>query len=547
MSQDTLASRTNTSLSTLGDVKKTSSRKGLAFWMAFIAVLASLFLSVLDLCAVPTALPTIVADLQGGDQYIWVGSAYALSSTAVLLLCGRMADIFGRRPVMLTSITIFALGSALAGASQSMSMLVAARVVQGLGGGCIYAMTQIITSDLVPLAERAAYQSALVMVYALAAGIGPFIGAVFSEKASWRWLFYLNLPLTGLAFALVAIFLRVNTPGGAVLTKLSRMDWIGNGLIAAGSSLTLIGLVWGGVHYPWNSAHVLGPLISGVVLMAAFFFYEYMLFGRSTSEGKTGNNTSSATLPFVATFLHGFVSIAIIYYMPVFFQACMGASAIRSSVDTLPISVVMTPFAMFCGITIKVTQKYRPMNYLGWTLSAVGVGLLTLLRPDSSTAKWAGFQFIAAAGTGINYASTLFPILAPLPVARNAAAVAFFAFCRSFAQTWGIAMAGVILQNRLSSTLPAAFVSLFPGDVDLAFAAVPVIRTLDESLRAEVQLAFADSLSIVWKVMIGVCGAGFLTVLLLKEVPMTTHMDERFALEKGEKIADEEKGQVATA
>lgn len=127
MSQDTLASRTTSDVATLSNIKKTSSRKGLAFWMAFIAVLASLFLSVLDLCAIPTALPTIVAELQGGDRYVWVGSAYALSSTAVLLLCGRMADIFGRRPVMLTSIALFALGSALAGASQSMNMLVAAR------------------------------------------------------------------------------------------------------------------------------------------------------------------------------------------------------------------------------------------------------------------------------------------------------------------------------------------------------------------------------------------------------------------------------------
>ncbi|TFK80209.1 MFS general substrate transporter, partial [Polyporus arcularius HHB13444] len=443
MSQATLAPESH---SNLEDVKKASPRKGLAFWMAFLAVLASLFLSVLDLSAVPTALPTIVADLQGGDQYVWVGSAYSLASTAVLLLCGRMADIFGRRPVMLTSIALFALGSALAGAAHNMNMLVAARVIQGLGGGCIYAMTQIVTSDLVPLSERAAYQSALVMVYALAAGIGPFIGAILSEKASWRWIFYINLPLTGVAFTLVAVFLRVHTPGGAILTKLSRVDWTGNALIAAGSTFTLIGLIWGGVHYPWGSAHVLGPLISGVILIVAFFIYEVLFFRRSTSEENIGDSTSSATLPFdlldnrtslfafVATFLHGITSVVLIYYMPVFFQACLGASPIRSSVDILPVALVMTPFAMLCGIIIKVTQKYRPINYLGWILLIVGFGLVTLLRPESPTAKWAGFQFIAAAGTGIIYASTLFPILAPLPVARNAAAVAFFAFCRSFAQ-----------------------------------------------------------------------------------------------------------------
>ncbi|KAI0751820.1 MFS general substrate transporter [Daedaleopsis nitida] len=531
--------------------------KGLSFWLAFMAVLLSLFLSVLDLCAVPTALPTIVAELQGGDRFVWVGSGYALASTAVLLLCGRLADVFGRRPVMLSCIALFAAGSALAGAAQNMNMMIAARVVQGMGGGCIYTMSQIITSDLVPLAERPTYQSALVMVYAFAAGVGPVVGGLLSEKASWRWLFYINLPLTGMAFAAVAIFLRVNMPQGAIMGKLASMDWLGNGLIAAGSTLTLIGLTWGGVHYPWASVHVLAPLAIGVVLIGTFIAYEYFLCRKESQQANIASSDKlmhPATLPldilshrtstfgYLATFIHGITSISSIYYMPVFFQACMGASPIRSSVDTLPIALVMAPFAIFCGITIKTTRAYRPVNLIGWSFAIVGFGLMTLLRPDSSTAQWAGFQFLMSAGNGMVYASTIFPILAPLPVARNAAALAFFAFCCTFAQSWGIAVSGVILQNQLKSKLPDTFASLFPEGVEIAVAAVPIIRTLDDSLKLEVEVAFAESLAVVWKIMLGLSGLGFLTVFLLKELPMSSHTDEKYGLASSNVLTDPEVG-----
>ncbi|KAI0686124.1 iron permease [Earliella scabrosa] len=553
MSNDRLFTQTTLTLSTStfrthesGKETGPSSRKGVSFWLAFSAVLVSLFLSVLDLCAVPTALPTMIDDLQGGDKFVWVGSGYSLASTSVLLLCGRLADVFGRRPVMLASITLFALGSALAGAAQNMDMLIAARVIQGMGGGSVYTMSQVITSDLVPLAERPTYQSALVMVYALGAGIGPIIGGLLAEKASWRWLFYINLPLTGLAFAAVAIFLRVQTPHGTILAKLACMDWFGNGLIAVGSALTLVGLTWGGVHYPWGSVHVLVPLVVGVALMGAFFGYEVAFRHRKQPvqpKASIRELTHSATLPldilsnrtsafaYLATFCHGITSVSAIYYMPVFFQACKGASPVRSSVETLPIALVMAPFAMFSGIVIKVTRTYRPVNLLGWILSIVGFVVLTLLRPDSSTAQWVGFQFLMSTGNGIIYASTIFPILAPLPVTRNAAALAFFAFSRTFAQTWGIAISGVILQNQLKDKLPAEFVAMFPHDIDIAFAAIPVIRALDESLRDAVQLAFAESMATIWKVMIGISGLGLLTVFALKEIPMSTTTDDNYGLE----------------
>ncbi|OJT04410.1 hypothetical protein TRAPUB_4866 [Trametes pubescens] len=531
MSPVTLNEASTLSTTSLG--ANPAPRKGSAFWLSFLAILVSMFLSALDLSAIPTALPTITDDLNGSDNFIWVGSAYGLASAAVLLLAGRLADIFGRKPVMLSSIALFTLGSVLAGISQSMSMLIAARgkLVQGMGGGSIITMAEIIMADLVPLAERGVYQGFIVLVWALAAGVGPVIGAVLAQKASWRWLFYLNLPLTGIAFALVSFFLHVRSPPGSIWQKLARVDWLGNFLMAAGSTLALLGLTWGGVSYPWDSAHVAVPLVVGLFLLGLFFVYEVCIPMEPTFPLQVIANRTSASA-YLATFIHGITSMSAIYYLPVYFQACLGASPLRSSVQTLPMALVIAPFALVCGIIVKVINKYRAVNVVGWIISIIGFGLLSLLRADSPPPQWVGFQFLMSAGTGIVYASTIFAILAPLPVSRNAAALAFYTFSRTFAQTWGIAISGTILQNQLKDRLPAAFTSQFPAGVDISYQAIPLIANLEEPLRSEVRAAFASSMAVIWKVMVGLCGVGILTLFLLKEVPMVKHTDETYGLKE---------------
>ncbi|KAI0368428.1 iron permease [Pilatotrama ljubarskyi] len=522
--------------------------EGSLFWLTFVALLVSIFLTALDLTAVPTALPTIADDLNGGDKFVWIGSAYSLSSAAILLLSGRLADIFGRKPVLLASIALFAVGSAIAGASQSINMLIAARVIQGVAGGSTLNVSEIVISDLVPLAERGIYQGMIVLAYAVASGIGPVIGASLAQNASWRWLFYINLPLTALAFALVTIFLRLRAPRASIWYKLSQVDWIGNMLMATGSTLALLGLTWGGIQYPWNSAHVFAPLVIGFVLMGAFFIYEFYVPAEPTLPLEViANRTSVAA--YLATFIHGITSITAIYYLPTFFQACFGASPLRSSVQTLPTALVIPSFSLFCGFLVKAMHKYRPVNVVGWIISIIGFGLLSLLRADSSGPQWIGFQFLMSAGTGVIYASTIFAALAPLPVSRNAAALGFFMFCRTFAQTWGITISGTILQNQLKSRLPWAFTAQFPSGVEIAYAIIPVIGDLDEPLQTEVREAFAESMSVIWKSMVGICGAGTLTLFLLKEVPMVRHTDETYGLREGSRsftgnTADGQKGSI---
>ncbi|KAH9902443.1 iron permease [Cubamyces lactineus] len=512
------------------DLPPEKAPKGSRFWLSFSAVIVCNFLSALDVTAVSTALPTITDELHGGNDFVWVGAAYGLAAAAIMPFTAKLADTLGRRPTMMICVGFFFVGSALSGSAQTMNWLIAARTVQGIGGGGIINLASIILSDLVSLAERGVYQGFLIMTYAIAAAVGPSIGGSLAEKATWRWLFYLNLPLSGIAFTLVTLFLRVKTPPGTLLEKLSKIDWFGAFLAIAGTTLVLVALTWGGIQFPWGSAHVLAPLIIGALLLVIFVLYEKFVAREPILPLDIMANRTSFC-GYLGTFFHGIVSISIIYYLPVYFQACMDATPIQSSVKVFATTFIVSPFSIFCGILVKATNKYRPINYVGWALSIIGCGLLSLLKADSRTAQWVGFQIIAAAGIGIVWASTVFPILAPLPVTRAAPALAFYNFSRVFAQTWGVTISASILQNELKKRLPEAFLSQFPQGIEIAYAAIPAIRHLEDPLRAEVRDAFAASLSLVWKAMIGFSAAAFVTTLALREVPMQRQTDDTYGLE----------------
>ncbi|KAM5536101.1 hypothetical protein V8D89_010200 [Ganoderma adspersum] len=511
---------------------RSSFRKGSAFWLSFVAILVCTFCSALDLTAIATALPTITESLHGGDEFVWIGAAYGLASTAILPLSGRFSDAFGRRPVMLVAVGLFFVGSAVCGAAQSMGMLIAGRTLQGIGGGAILNLSEIIVSDLVPLAERGTYIGAFACVWALASGVGPPIGGALSAKPnSWRWIFYLNLPLTGIAFLLVLSFLRVRTPPGTVRSKLKRLDIFGNAIIITGTTIALIGLTWGGVSYKWTDARTLVTLIIGFVLIGVFFVYEWLVPKEPSIPWEVISNRTSLSA-YIGTFLHGTVAAALFYYLPVYFQACLGSTPLRSSVQILPTTLTISPFAFGAGAGIQFSGKYRWASVLAWSLLLIGFGLFSTLDTRSSTGDWAGYQVVTAAGIGLLFTGTIFPTLAPLPVSRTAAALAFFSFARMFAQTWGITIGSAILQNRLVSTLPTQFTALFPAGVQIAYAAIPVIRTLPEPLRGQVRTAFAESLKVVWQTMIGLCGLGLLSVAMMREVPMQKMTDERYGLDE---------------
>ncbi|KAJ7658380.1 iron permease [Mycena polygramma] len=493
-------------------------RKTRAFWMCFVALMASTFLSALDQTAVGTALPTIAAALEDTDgDYIWIGSAYAMASTAFIPLSGSLANAFGRKPVMLLCIA-FRLHLAVNDDWCS----------GGIGGGGILTLTQILLADLAPLSERGMYQGLIGLVWAFASSVGPPIGGALSSKENktlWRWLFYLNLPLTALAFFLVLVYLSVRRPEGSVRSKLAQVDWIGNFIAMIGTGLALIGMTWGGIRYPWYSVAVITPLILGLVFLCGFVVYEIKVAPHPTIPKDVASDRTSLS-GLLTTAGHSIVSISVIYYLSVFYQACFGASPIRSAVDYLPGSLIGPPFAFLAGSIVTMSRKYRPVNWAGWVITIVtAFGLFSTIPEDSVVGKWVGYQVLGAAGLGILFSAPIFPILAPLPETRAASALALFSFTRALLQTWGIT-----IRNQLQTKLPTAFTAQLPPGVEIAYAAIPAIKELDAPLRKEVEKAFAKSMAVIWQTMLGISVLGFFLIMLMKEVPMGTTVDENYAL-----------------
>ncbi|GBE77394.1 Efflux pump FUS6 [Sparassis crispa] len=502
--------------------------RGWRFWAIFFSITVATFTTALDTTAVSTALPTITNDLHG-SQFIWIGSAYTMSSTAFLPMSGGLAQVFGRRPTMLGSMVFFLVGSALCGAATSMNFLIAGRTVQGVGAGGITALTQIILSDLVPLRTRGTFNGLIGIAWSVASCSGPVIGGAFAENGKWRWLFYLNLFVTGLAGVLVLTFLKLKTPSGTIGQKLSKMDWIGNALVIPASTSLMIALTWGGVQYPWSSPRVLVPLVLGIVGLGVFLLYEAMLAKHpivpfslmSTRTGLSG---------YVQAFILALCLTGVVYYFPIYFQACKSAGPIASGVDSLGFTSCAL-LSIIGGVSVAATKRYRPQIWLGWAIVLVSFGLMSTLKDDTNLGKSIGYVILVGAGIGLVITTTYFPVLAPLPVSANAYALALYAFARSFGQVWGVTIGGTVLQNQLLKHLPEGFSSQFPQGAQIAYSIIPIIGKLPPSLSGEVRAAFATSLKVVWEVMIGIGGLGILASLLMKHLPLHTYTDDEWGVD----------------
>lgn len=504
-------------------------KRGLYFWLVMLAICVSVFLSALEYTSVSTALPTIVHDLDGED-FVWVPSAYVLAATALLPATGAVAEVFGRRLSMIAVLALFALGSALCGAAQNMNWLIAARAVQGAGGGGILSVTGIIVADLVPLRQRAPFIALLGLTWAMACAIGPSVGGALAKEGQWRWLFYLNLPVNGVAAVLTVCFLRVKTPHGSFVDKMKRLDWVGNFMIIASSSACVIGLTWGGVKFPWSSAHVLCPLIIGIVGIVLFLVYEALVAREPLVPFSLVSNRTSLS-GYLQTFLAPVVVVALIYYLPIYYQACKLASPLHAGVELLAICLVIAPVIIISGVSITKTKAYRPQLYLGWAFLMAAMGAMSTLKADTGTSASVGIPSLAGVGAGFLYQATYYPVLAPLPVSKNAHALALFSFCRVFAGVWGVTIGTAVLQTQLTKRLPAEFLEAFPQGVAIAYSVIPTIPSLEEPLRTQVRIAFADSIAVVWRVLLGIAGMGFLASLAMKSLPLHTQVDEQWGLE----------------
>ncbi|SCZ96345.1 BZ3500_MvSof-1268-A1-R1_Chr8-2g10131 [Microbotryum saponariae] len=526
----------------------TSSEKGIRFWLIIVSLMLATFLAALDVTAISTALPTI-AEALDSREFAWIANAYSVTSCAFIPLAGGLSAIFGRREVLLVALAFFFVGSAMCGAAKSIDLMLAGRALQGVGAGSILTLTEIVLADLVPLSERGTYQGLFGAIWSLASATGPIIGGALAQ-AYWPALFYINLPLSFFIAIVVTLCMKLKKPPGTRQEKLARIDFLGNFIFIVSITLLIIGLVWGGAPYPWLSAHVLAPLIIGVVGLLVWGVYESRYATHPTVPFRVMNNRTTI-IGFFTTFIHGISGLALFYYWPTYFQAIKGAGPIKSAVDFFSVAFVVAPFAMVAGASIGIFQHYKTQNIIAWVLMTVGPGVLSLATAGSPTKAWVPLPIPFSIGMGLLCeswpselwsprrenspdldllspvdAATVFPVLAPLSPALAGPALGFLVFIRSFGNLLGVTIGSVILTNELKQKALQEWLTSIPGGVSGAFASIPSIASLPEPLRSTVRLAFAHSIQRIWQVMIGFGGVGLIASLFMKSLALQTETDE---------------------
>ncbi|KFA73873.1 hypothetical protein S40288_00917 [Stachybotrys chartarum IBT 40288] len=531
-----------------------SQPRGWRFWAIMISMGVLSLLAGLDATAVSTAMPSIINDLGSSQGYTWIANAYLLTTTAFTPICGQTANIFGRRALTIVSIVIFAIGSAIAGPAPSLGVLVAGRAIQGIGCAGINTMVEMVVCDLVPLRERGKFMGLIFAIYALSTTTGPLIGGAFASEASWRWIFYLNLPLSGLTLGMVLLSLSALPKGANMsMSALKRVDWIGNALLVAAITSILIALTWGGGEEPWSSWRTIVPLVLGFVGLPLFLLYETRVPEPTTPFRLFSNRTS-----FVgnwSAFTHNMLVFWILFVLPIYFQAVLGASAFTSGVNILPTAAVCMPITIVGGGILTKLGRYRPLLMAGFALFPIAFGLFSMLDERSSTAFWAGIQIIGAVAIGVITPVTLPTILTPLPESDVAVATATWAFMRGFGTIWGAAIPLAVFNSRAGSLVASrlqddetsrallsnggAYALAAGGNIHSALGLSDSTPELEDTVIG----IYVDSLRLCWQVGLAFALFGFILSFVAKEIPMRTELETEFGLKGGSVGDDSEKGE----
>ncbi|KAK8115550.1 hypothetical protein PG984_012052 [Apiospora sp. TS-2023a] len=495
------------------------------FWSIIFALCTMQILCSLENTVVVTSLPTIVRQLGLGSNYIWVTNIFFLATSVVQPLTGQLAGLFGRRHVALVVVALYTLGSGLCGGAQGPAMLIAGRAVQGAGSGGMTAIMGIVISDLVPLRLRSAYQAVLALTYAVGMAIGPVVGGAIVQHTTWRWVFYINLPVGGVSLVLLWLFLRVKWDRETkTWDKLRKIDYAGNFLLVAATVSVLIALTWAGSVYPWSSYHILVPFILGLAGLVGFFFLEGSAWVvEPVMPLRLFANRTSAVI-YANTFIISMLNYWIFFFLPLYFQAVQLSTPTHSGVQILPITLIAVPGAAVGAVALAKWGKYKLLHIIGFALIAAGVGSYAVLDRDSSTARWAG-----------------------VGEADSAAAAASWSFVRSFGNIWGVAIPGAILNiysSRYAAELitddPIARAALQNGDA-YSSGTRDFVTSFAEPMQSQIIEVFTRALSKVFLIGMAFPALAFLLSFVEREVKLRKTLETEFGLEEKEKSTEKAK------
>lgn len=496
--------------------------------LVFLAVVLGMLLAALDQTIVATALPTVVADLGGAGHQAWVVTSYLLASTIVTAIVGKLGDIFGRKRVFQAAIILFLLGSVLCGLAHSMEMLVAARALQGLGGGAITVTAVAVIGEVIPLRERGRYQGALGAVFGVTTVVGPLLGGLFTDHASWRWAFWINVPIAVVVVGIAAVAIPE-------LGRTARpvLDYAGIVLIGAGAAGLTLATSWGGTTYAWASPMIIGLFVASVAALAAFVAVE-----RRAAEPilpiRLFSNPVFAVCC-VLSFVVGFAMLGALTFLPTFMQFVDGVSATESGLRTLPMVAGLLATSLSSGVIVGRTGRYKIFPIAGTAIMAVGFVLLAQLEPGTSTLLQSLYLLVLGAGIGLSMQVLVLVVQNTVDFSDLGVATSGVTFFRTIGSSFGAAIFGSLFSNFLDDRLPAAM--LASGAPPEAATSPQALHRLPAQVAAPIVGAYADALSQVFLFAAPVAVVGFVLALFLKQVPLrdtaasgSTDMGEAFGM-----------------
>jgi EmrB/QacA subfamily drug resistance transporter len=475
-----------------------------------------LFLAALDQTIVSTALPTIAGELGGLDQLSWVVTSYLLASTASTPLWGKISDLLGRKIVLQSAVVIFLVASALAGLSQDMGQLIAFRALQGLGGGGLMVLVLATIADVVPPRDRGKYTGLFGGVFAVSMIIGPLLGGFFVDSLSWRWIFYINIPLGLVSLVVLQLVLRLPREHRDVV-----IDWLGAALMVSGVVLALLVVEWGGRMFAWLSPQIILMASAAIILLVLFVRQELRadepivpmrLFREQVFSVVAGMG-----------FLLGFGMFGAIVYLPVFLQVVQGYDPTESGLMLLPLMAGLLTMSIVSGRVVSNTGKYRVFPIVGTAVATTGMALFTQLQVQ--TPYWRIALFMVILGTGMGMFMQVLVIAVQNAVEQRdlGAATSGTTFFRSMGGSFGTAVLGAVLGATLNSQLQARF----PGVPipDGALGSPEQVAALPEAVRMPVQESLTVAIDRMFIISAAIMFIAFVLSWWLPERPLRHHSD----------------------
>uniref|UniRef100_A0A060TCD0 ARAD1B22814p n=1 Tax=Blastobotrys adeninivorans TaxID=409370 RepID=A0A060TCD0_BLAAD len=500
---------------------------GAALWLCSLSLLLCMFLVSLDQTIVATLLATVGDKFNDFGKISWISAGFLLPTAVLLPSWGKISLIFGRRYTMVSAVILFEAGSLMCALANSMDVLIGGRVLAGVGGGGIQIMVLVIMTEIVKIEKRGIAQGVIGAAFGIASIVGPLVGGAFTSHVSWRWCFYINLPLGGVALLFFLLFFHPPMPKGNIKQKLLMIDYIGTVLLSGGLVLVLLALSLGSTNEPWDSAIVISFFVVGGVILIVFCAYNFMWSKNPIIPWRVVKVFTVLTPSLAMFFIFG-AFMAGVLYLATYFQVVRHADAMQSGIDLLPMIISVVILAITGGILITVTKYTKPVAIVGSAISCIGFGVLTLLDEDSSAGERIGLLILPGVGIGCMFQSSVLSAQTAAPKDEGGVILAttFVGFTRSVGGAIGAAI-GQTIQSVVFTTRLAKLNLPLPPESYLA--SPELIEQLPVEVEAEVINAFVAGYQRVMYFCLAFALCCFISTLFFtnKLIPVTPHKQKQ--------------------